>query len=86
MEDIPREQLETQVEELRALVDNLTGERRQREDAALGAVLASVREHGPDLDPESDWGRRLNLLGFTLAQRLGVRSTIEEFTAQARLG
>jgi hypothetical protein len=86
MEEVPRERLEAHVEELRALVDKLTGQQKQQEDAALGAILAAVREHTPNVDPESDWGRRMNLLGFTLAQRLGVHSTIEEFTAQARLG
>lgn len=86
MEDVPRERLEAQVEELQALVDNLSGQRKRQEAEALGAILASVREHTPNVDPESDWGRRLNLLGFCLAQRLGVHSTVEEFTTRARFG
>lgn len=84
MEDVPRETLEAENARLRAVVDELRGESERLEQEALASILMAVRENAPNIDPESNWARRLVLLGFDLAGELGVHSTLDEFRMAAR--
>jgi len=84
--DVPREQLEAQVYQLREMVEELNGENRRRENAAFATILSALRENVPDLEPDSDWHRRFLVLGFEVAQVIGVHSTVDEFGAKARFG